>query len=81
MRYPELTEKETQSLDANKCPDCEGLLYEGSHGGGSINWLCGSERCGSRFNYSLYWERVSRPSPMRTDEDSTPVPMGKDFKP
>jgi hypothetical protein len=82
MRYPELTDKEITRLDATKCADCDANIYEGPCGGGSINYQCGNERCGSKFNYSLSWERISQPSPMLTDEDSMPIalPIEKDLK-
>jgi hypothetical protein len=60
-------------LNDNKCADCEGLIYEGPQGGGSINFLCGNEKCGSKFNYALSWERISEIAPLREDGDSTPV--------
>lgn len=79
MKYPELTAKENALLADGKCADCEGLLYEGPCGGGSINYLCGNDRCGSKFNMALSWERISQPSPMRASDDSMPIemPIGK----
>lgn len=73
MRYPELTEHDTKRLDDGKCADCDALIFQGPQGGGSINYACGSEKCGSKFNFALSWERISEISPMREDGDSTPV--------
>ena len=73
MPHPVLTEADVAKLNDSQCPDCDGLIYEGPCGGGSINYVCGNERCGSRFNMALSWERISEISPLREDGDSVPT--------
>lgn len=48
------------------CPDCESVLFEGPHGGLSINYYCSNElSCGSRFNEMGPFgiQRISNKSP------------------
>lgn len=73
VSYPELTQSDVDCLNKNKCADCEQPLFEGPQGGGSMNFICGNEKCGSKFNYALSWERISEIAPMHEDGDSTPV--------
>lgn len=73
MKYQILTPEDVRKLNNNECPDCSARIFEGPQGGGSINFQCGSETCGSRFNYVIEWERISEISPLREDGDSTPV--------
>lgn len=64
MTYPTLTDAEIKILNRDRCPDCRHRLVEGPCGGGSINHYCGATKhCGSKFNLSVSWERISSPSP------------------
>jgi hypothetical protein len=47
-----LTADELAMFHEGRCPDCgmRGTLLEGPHGGLSVNYTCGSPRCGSGFN-------------------------------
>lgn len=66
MAYPKLTETENATLVGGRCPDCNNPLLKGPEGGGSMNFLCAATAtCGSVFNFSLDWERVSEPGPQR----------------
>jgi hypothetical protein len=63
VTFPALTEEDIKRLNRHRCADCSAQLTEGPHGGGSINYHCSQGRCGSRFNLSIGWERISEPSP------------------
>jgi hypothetical protein len=62
-KYPKLTDDEVKTLNRDRCADCSSLLVDGPSGGGSQNYYCSQSRCGSKFNVSLSWERISAPSP------------------
>lgn len=63
MKHSNLTEKETAALNRGRCCDCSSLLVDGPCGSGSMNYYCSQKGCGSRFNMSMEWERISEPSP------------------
>lgn len=64
MTFPKLSESETAILVGGRCPDCNNPLLKGPEGGGSMNFLCGAHAtCGSKYNFSLEWERISEPNP------------------
>ncbi len=64
MPYPKLSEDEILDLNRERCPDCKAKLIDEPSGGGSQNYYCSQPRfCGSKFNMSLSWERISEPAP------------------
>jgi len=64
MKYPALTKAEVSRLNRGRCADCTNQLVEGPSGGGSINHYCVDQKnCGSKFNLSLSWERISIAAP------------------
>lgn len=64
MSYPKLSKAEVTLLNRMRCPDCRTGLIDGPSGGGSQNYYCGNPKnCGSKFNVSLSWERISAPAP------------------
>lgn len=46
-----LDEEERAIFCTGQCPDCFGPLTEGPHGGLSVNVLCTTPSCGSKFNW------------------------------
>ena len=51
---------------SQRCPDCgKGRLMRGPSGGGSQNYRCDNEDCGSSFNEMgiFGWQRISDASP------------------
>lgn len=63
-----LSESELVLLQRGHCPDCLEKVVEGPSGGMSINFYCGSEDCGSRFNDMGPFgaDRISDASPKNT---------------
>ena len=67
-----LTDDELRLIHGtHRCPDCDGRLLEGPHGGMAANCCC--ERCHSEFNLTflecgVLGERISDAGPREIDE-------------
>jgi len=85
-------DRETCSADERRdvqevrsCPDCQRPLFEGPHGGLSVNWRCSNPKCGSGFNDMGPFgvERISDASPRKGIDMKTcaachkPIPRGE----
>lgn len=51
LEYERLTPAEMEVFRYQRCPDCGGQVWPGPRGGMSVNYLCQTDGCGSKFNY------------------------------